>query len=73
MKLDRRKCRKFAERDLNIPRGNGLLYAQQIEYIIRTAVRVIDHHKVLVLYVYSREEAAEGDFSGKGRLCDACP
>lgn len=62
MKLDRRKCRKFAERDLNIPRGNGLLYAQQIEYIIRTAVRVIDHHKVLVLYVYSREEAAEGDF-----------
>ena len=65
MKLDRRKCRKHADRALNIAKGSGLLYAEQIEYIIRTAVKVIDHHKVLVLYVYSREEVVQGEFRPK--------
>lgn len=65
MKLDRRKCRKYADRNLKIPKSNGLLYAEQIKYIIRTAVKVIDHHRVLVLYVYSQEEAVEGDFRPK--------
>ena len=65
MKLDRRKCRKYADRNLKIPKSNGLLYAEQIKYIIRTAVKIIDHHRVLVLYVYSQEEAVEGDFRPK--------
>lgn len=41
--------------------GNGLLYAEQIDYIIRTAVKIIDHHKTLILYVYSRTQAVCGD------------
>lgn len=65
MKLDRRKCRKYADRELKIPKSNGLLYAEQIGYIIRTAVRVIDHHRVLILYVYPQEDVMEGDFRPK--------
>ena len=62
MKLDRRKCRPYAAQALKISKNNGLLCAEQIEHIICTAVRIIDHHKVLVLYVYSREKAAMGEF-----------
>lgn len=50
MKLDRRKCRRHAAVELKIPKSNGLLYAEQIEYLIRTAVKVIDHHRVLVCW-----------------------
>ncbi|MCM1215583.1 MAG: hypothetical protein NC331_08335 [Lachnospiraceae bacterium] len=65
MKLDRKKCRPYAAQALKAPKNSGLLHAEQIEYIIRTAVRVINHHKVLVLYVYPREKAAEGDLLPK--------
>ena len=65
MKLDRRKCRKHAAMELKIPKSNGLLYAEQVEYLIRTAVKVIDHHRILILYVYSRADAVEGDFRPK--------
>lgn len=60
-KIDKRKCRKYAGMELRISPNSGLLYAEQIGCIVRTAVRNIDHHKVLVLYVYSREAAAKGD------------
>ena len=42
-------------------KGSGLLHAGQIDYIIRTAVKMIDHHKTLILYVYSRTEAVQGN------------
>ena len=42
--------------------NNGLLHAEQIDYIIRTAIKIISHHKTLVLYVYSRLQAVQGDF-----------
>lgn len=59
--LNKRKCRKFANPDMKMAAGNGLLYAEQIDYIIRTAVKIIDHHKTLILYVYSRTQAVCGD------------
>lgn len=65
MKLDKRKCRKYAEPGLKIPANSGLVHAEPVNYIIRTAVRIIDHKKVLVLYVYQREDAAKGDFRPK--------
>ena len=34
-----------------IPPNHGLLQAQQIDYIVRTAVKIIDCHRMLVLYV----------------------
>lgn len=61
-RIDRRKCRKFADPGLKMRRGCGLLCADQISYIVRTAIKIIGHQKLLVLYVYSRKEAAEGIF-----------
>ena len=60
--LNKRKCRKFANPDLKMAWNNGLLHADQIDYIIRTAVKMIDRHKALVLYVYPRLQAVQGDF-----------
>lgn len=62
MKLNKRKCREFASPGLKMKKSSGLLHARQIEYIIRTAVKQIDHHKVLVLYVYPRIQAVQGNF-----------
>ena len=44
-----------------IPTNHGLLHAQQVDYIIRTAIRIINHRRTLVLYVYDRAKAAGGD------------
>lgn len=62
MKLNKRECRKFADPRTKMQLSSGLLHAEQIKYIIRTAVKIIDCHKILVLYIYSREKAAQGDF-----------
>ena len=61
MKLNKRKCRVFADPGLKCPPGNGLLYAKQIDHIVRTAIKVLDHRKTLVIYVYSRELLAKGN------------
>lgn len=61
MKINKKACRNFAAPKRAIFAGHGLLYAKQISYIIRAEVKVIDHHKVLVLYVYSCEEVRKGN------------
>ncbi len=62
MRLDKRKCRKSADPGLKMAAGCGLLHAGQIDYIVRTAVKIIAHQKTLILYVYSRHQAVQGDF-----------
>ena len=63
MSLNKRKCRAFADPGLRMRSHSGILHAPQIKYIIRTAIKIIDHHKTLILYIYSRQQAAQGDFS----------
>ncbi len=60
MNIDKRKCRKYADPGLRMSYRNGLLHAGQVKYIVRTVVRLIGGKRILVLYVYSREEAVEG-------------
>ena len=60
--LNKRECRRFADPCLKMKKGSGLLHAGQIDYIIRTAVKMIGHHKTLVLYAYSRTQAEQGSF-----------
>ena len=62
MKLNKRECRKFADPGTKMQLSSGLLHAEQIKYVIRTAVRIIDRHKILILYIHTREKAAQGDF-----------
>ena len=60
--LDKKALRRFAEDSPPaIPAGHGLLHAPQVKHIIRTAVSIIGHRRTLVLYVYDRKRAVNGD------------
>ena len=61
--LDKKTLRKFAADNPApaIPPNHGLLHAQQVDYIVRTAARIIGHHRTLILYIYDRKEAAAGN------------
>lgn len=61
MKLNKRKCREFAIPDKKLPYGSGILYAKQIAYIVTTAIKTINHHRTLVLYIYPRKQTSGGD------------
>lgn len=56
MKLNKKACRKFSNPGLKVNKRNGLLHAQQVTYLVRTAIKIIDRHRVLVLYIYNREQ-----------------
>ena len=60
--LKKRKCQKFADPDLKMAWNNGLLHAEQVDYIIRSAIKIISHHKTLILYIYPRLRAVQGNF-----------
>ena len=62
MKINKKECRKFADPGTKMQLNNGLLHAGQIVYIVRTAIKIIDSHKILILYIHTREKAAQGDF-----------
>ena len=59
--LDKKLLREYADPGLTIPAGHGLLHAEQVKYIVRTAVKTIGHHKMLLLYIYDREQALQGN------------
>lgn len=61
MKLNKRKCREFAIPDKKLPSESGILYAKQIAYIVTTAIKTINHHRTLVLYIYPRKQTSGGD------------
>ena len=60
--LNKKACREFAAPGVAMSMDSGILQAEQVKYIIQTAVRIIDHKKTLVLYIHDREHAAQGDF-----------
>ena len=61
MKLDKRKCREYAVPDRKLPSGSGILHAKQVAYIVTTAIKTINHHRTLILYIYPRKQASGGD------------
>lgn len=60
--LNKKACREFAAPGAAMSMDSGLLHAEQVKYIVQTAVRIISHRKTLVLYIHDREHAAQGDF-----------
>ena len=59
--LDKKICREFAAPGIAMSMSSGLLHAEQVKYIVQTAVRIISHKKTLVLYIHDREQAVRGD------------
>lgn len=62
MKINKRRCRESVKSNWTMDKNNGLLYAEQIKYILRTVVKNIGGKRLLVIYVYSRQQAAAGNF-----------
>jgi hypothetical protein len=60
MALNKKAFRKHADPGLRFSPGNGMLHAEQIRCIIRTAVQNIAGRRTLLLYVYDRPSAAAG-------------
>jgi predicted RNA-binding Zn-ribbon protein involved in translation (DUF1610 family)/rubredoxin len=60
MSINRRECLKYADPGLPFDLGSGLLYASQLEYITRSAVKNIAGRRVLLLYIYNRVRLSEG-------------
>ncbi len=63
--MNKAECRKYAGEPLRIRANSGLLCADQIEWLTTARVRVIGHRRILVLQVYSRAGAAQGDLLPK--------
>ena len=61
--LDKKALRKFAADNPApaIPPGHGLLHAPQVDYIVRTAVKIINRRRTLILYIYSCGKAVTGN------------
>lgn len=60
MKLKKSLCLPYAGQPSGIDPSHGLLYAGQIRYIVRAAVKCIQHSRVLVIFFYKREDALSG-------------
>lgn len=61
MKLNKKECRSYAVPELKFAKNNGLLYAEQIKHIIRTGIKNIAGQRVLLLYIYTKEQLADGN------------
>lgn len=63
--LDKKALRKFAADNPApaIPPWHGLLHAPQVDYIVRTAVKIINRRRTLILYIYSCGKAVTGNLT----------
>lgn len=60
--MNKRALRKFAESGRKLNLKNGIFCAEQVKFVVCTAIHNIGRRRTLVLYVYSKETAAAGDF-----------
>jgi len=60
--MNKRALRKFADSDRKLNLKNGIFCAEQVKYVVCTAIHNIGGRRTLVLYVYSKETASAGDF-----------
>ncbi len=59
MAISKRNIKAYVDPGLNISPGSGLLCIEDIQYIVRTAVKNIAGNRTLVLYFYNREQATQ--------------
>ena len=59
--MRKKELRKHADPGLRFSPGHGLLHTEVLNYIIRAAVKNIGGQRVLTVYVYDRQSAAQGN------------
>lgn len=61
--MDKRALRKEAVPNRKLNLKNGIFCAEQIKYVVCTAIRNIAHKRTLVLHVYEKEKVSAGDYT----------
>ena len=61
--MDKRALRKEAVPNRKLNLRSGIFCAEQIEYVVCTAIKNIAHHRTLVLYDYEKEKVSAGDYT----------
>ena len=61
--MKKRILRKFADSGRRFNLNNGLFGAEQVQYVVCTAIHNIDGRRTLILYVYAKEAVLAGDFT----------
>lgn len=59
--MNKRVLRKFAIPSSSPNPKNGIFCADQVKYVVRTAIKNIDHQRTLVLYIYAKESVLAGN------------
>jgi len=59
MKIRKKECIKYADPGFIFNKNDGLLLINGIKYIVRTAIKNISGTRVLILYFYESERAAD--------------
>lgn len=77
--MNKRVLRKFAIPSSSPNPKNGIFCADQVKYVVRTAIKNIDHQRTLVLYIYAKESVLTGNhtprwtmFQQKGGYITLC-
>lgn len=63
--MNKRVLRKFAIPSSRPNPKNGIFCADQVKYVVRTAIKNIDHQRTLVLYIYAKESVLAGNHMWK--------
>ena len=53
-RIDKKACRQFLEPSLAPNSDYGLFLVPKLKYIIRTAVKIVGHHRLLILCLYAK-------------------
>lgn len=60
MRINKKACRKVADKSFPISMNNGLLYLESVEYIVRVNVRNIAGKRILILYFCAVKDVKDG-------------
>ena len=65
MRINKKACRKVADKSFSISVNHGLLYLDSIKYIVRVNVRNISGKRLLILYFCAVKEMQDGILTPK--------
>lgn len=61
IKINKRKCREYANPHCKLQPSSGILHAKAVDYIITTNIKIIANQRILIFYIYQRKQICKGD------------
>ena len=70
-KLNKKECRKFAQPKVRFDTNSGIFHCEHVKCVVSSVVKIIDHHKTLVVYFFPVDKVLAGDHTPKYVLFQA--